>query len=98
MGPIFKVKYQTMSKITTDISLAWLHIDKEARAPLHIQLYDAIREAILKGKLRQGQKLPASRTLAAELQISRNTVTLAFEQLMIEGYIQGKTGSGHICG
>ena len=62
--------------------------------PLYKQLYDIFRKSILEGKFTPGQKLPGTRSLAAELDISRNTVVLAFEQLLLEGYINGKVGSG----
>ncbi|QHT66786.1 PLP-dependent aminotransferase family protein [Rhodocytophaga rosea] len=83
-----------MAKIASDLSLAGLKVDKQADSSLHVQLYENIREAILTGRLSPGQKLPASRALADELAISRNTVTLAFEQLTIEGYLTAKTGAG----
>jgi len=62
--------------------------------PLHYQLYDGIRSAILNGQLAAHTRLPASRTLAQELGISRNTVMDAYAQLLSEGYIEGKIGSG----
>ncbi len=83
-----------MSKIATEFPIAGLALEKNIATPLHIQLYEHIRRDILQGRLRPGQKLPASRSLAASLHVSRNTVTLAFDQLMIEGYLQGRTGSG----
>jgi GntR family transcriptional regulator/MocR family aminotransferase len=83
-----------MAKIASDISLAGLKVDKQSTSSLHVQLYENIREAILTGRLSPGQKLPATRALANELIVSRNTVTLAFEQLIIEGYLTAKTGAG----
>lgn len=62
--------------------------------PLHKQLYDRIREAVLSGGLPPGTRLPSTRALATELGVSRNTVMTAFGQLLAEGYIQGKLGSG----
>ncbi len=58
------------------------------------QLYQALRERILDGRLRGGSRLPASRDLAALLGISRNTVTRAFDQLYAEGYVAGRVGAG----
>lgn len=57
-------------------------------------LYEGLRAAILDGRLRPGTKLPSSRQLAAQYQVSRGTVTMAFEQLLTEGYTQAQTGSG----
>lgn len=64
--------------------------------PLHRQLYRWLRQAILDGKLPAGTRLPATRRLASECSLSRNTVTCAFEHLAAEGFIEGRTGSGTI--
>ena len=58
------------------------------------QLYQALRERILDGRLASGTRLPASRELAALLSISRNTVTRALDQLYAEGYVAGRVGDG----
>ncbi|MGZ9712422.1 MocR-like pyridoxine biosynthesis transcription factor PdxR [Glaciimonas sp. GNP009] len=65
-----------------------------AGAPLNRQIYQAIREAILAQLLPSGLQLPSSRDLARELAISRNTVTYAYEQLIAEGYLETRAGSG----
>ena len=65
-----------------------------ATAPLNRQIYQAIREAILSQLLPSGLQLPSSRDLAGELGISRNTVTYAYEQLIAEGYLETRAGSG----
>jgi GntR family transcriptional regulator/MocR family aminotransferase len=69
-------------------------LDRTSAAPLHRQLYDWLREVILSGQLAGGRRLPATRTLAAELGVSRNTVMSAFDQLLAEGYVEGKVGAG----
>jgi GntR family transcriptional regulator/MocR family aminotransferase len=71
-----------------------LHLDRRSRAPLQRQLYDELRAAILAGRLAPGDRLPATRALAGDLGVSRNTVTGAFDQLLAEGYLEGKVGSG----
>jgi GntR family transcriptional regulator / MocR family aminotransferase len=71
-----------------------LELDKQAAVPLFRQLYAGLRAAILGGRLEGGARLPPTRQLAAELQISRKTVVNAFEQLIAEGYLEGKVGSG----
>ena len=71
-----------------------MKINPSSDTPLYKQLYDAFRQAILDSKFSPGQKLPGTRSLASELKISRNTVVLAFEQLLLEGYIKGKIGAG----
>src|SRR5262245_1648976 len=69
-------------------------LDRRLGRPLHRQLYDGYREAIVDGRLRPGQRLPSTRILARELQISRMPVVLAFEQLVAEGYLQSRVGAG----
>lgn len=68
--------------------------EKNSPAPLYRQIYETIRRAILCGKLVSGTRLPASRVLAKQLSVSRLTVVNAFEQLLAEGYLEGKTGAG----
>ena len=62
--------------------------------PLHRQLYEALRRAMLDGKLAAGERLPSSRDLAQDLQLSRNTVVAAINQLSVEGYLASRVGSG----
>jgi GntR family transcriptional regulator/MocR family aminotransferase len=69
-------------------------IDRAAGKPLYRQLYEAYREAVVERRLRGGQRLPSTRTLAAELRISRIPVLNAFEQLLAEGYFESRRGSG----
>jgi GntR family transcriptional regulator/MocR family aminotransferase len=71
-----------------------LVLDPGADEPLHRQLYDGIRLAVLSGGLPAGTRLASTRTMARELGVSRNTVMTAFNQLLAEGYLQGKVGSG----
>jgi GntR family transcriptional regulator/MocR family aminotransferase len=72
----------------------FLPLDGTSAVPLYRQLYSGVRESILAGRLAPGAGLPSSRSLAEELGVSRNTVTLAFDQLVAEGYIQGSPRSG----
>lgn len=69
-------------------------LDPAAPAPLHRQLYDALRDAILGGQIAAGARLPSTRALAARLAVSRNTVLDAYAQLLAEGYVEGQVGSG----
>jgi GntR family transcriptional regulator/MocR family aminotransferase len=62
--------------------------------PLHRQLYNELRSAILVGRLPAGCRLPASRELAQVTRLSRNTVLSAYDQLIAEGYILSRAGSG----
>jgi len=71
-----------------------LVLDRDHPIPLHRQLYEGLREAILTRRLMPGARLPSTRTLASELGISRYTVMDAFRQLLVEGYLKGKVGAG----
>jgi len=72
--------------------MLWLKLD--GVGPLQRQVYQALRAAILERRLAPGARLPATRSLAAELGVSRNTVLAAYEQLAAEGYVAGRVGSG----
>src|SRR5574339_8525 len=65
-----------------------------ANLPLYQELYAHMRAAILSGELKDGMKLPSTRALADELNISRNTVLNAYRQLLAEGYLESREGSG----
>jgi len=70
-----------------------LHLDKKAKQPLHQQLYRELRHSILNGRLSAGQRIPSTRMLSKSLGVSRATVTLTYEQLISEGYLQTAPGS-----
>jgi len=74
--------------------LPLLPLERGSRVPLHHQVYDGLRRAILEGMLRAGQRVPSTRALAAELGVSRFPVLTAYEQLLHEGYLEGRVGSG----
>jgi len=69
-------------------------LDPLAKAPVYRQLYDWFRLAITTGKMRPGQRLPSTRTLATELKISRIPVSNAYDQLLAEGYLETQIGAG----
>jgi GntR family transcriptional regulator/MocR family aminotransferase len=71
-----------------------LALDRAAAKPLYRQIYEGFREAILAGRLGAGQRLPSTRGLADELQVSRLPVLTAFEQLLAEGYFETRAGAG----
>ena len=62
--------------------------------PLFQQLYRQLRQAVLEGRLRPGVRLPATRFLARELGLSRNTVLTAYDQLASEGFLELRHRSG----
>ena len=65
-----------------------IHLDTNSKTPLYEQIYQYIRTEICNGSYPFHEKLPSTRKLAAHLQISRNTVDLAYSQLLSEGYIE----------
>ena len=69
-------------------------LDPRANNPLYRQLYDWFQRAIVTGQLRPGQRVPSTRSLAADLKISRIPALAAFEQLHAEGYLETFTGAG----
>ena len=69
-------------------------IVRGGEVPLHKQLCDQLRELISAGDIQPGTQLPSTRTMAAELQISRNTVISALDQLAAEGLLMTRPGSG----
>ena len=69
-------------------------LDPSARDPLHRQIYHAVRDAIVGGRLEPNDRIPSTRVLAADLGVSRNTVLLAITQLAAEGYLRGRPGAG----
>ena len=92
-GPILKRDFLWLrtrrSLIFTAVSL-----DRSSKTPLHLQLYREFRTAVISGRLRANTRLPSTRTLADDFGVSRNTIVYAFDQLVAEGYLVGKLGSG----
>ncbi len=87
----FVLKYKSTLLVKMDLAIALSH---KSVIPLHRQLYEELRRAILSGRLSQRQRLPSTRSLAKSLGISRITVTQSYEQLISEGYLQTIVGSG----
>lgn len=69
-------------------------LERESALSLSRQVYQIISRLILNATIRAGSKLPASRALAKDLGLSRNTVITAYEQLLAEGYVETRAGSG----
>src|SRR5258708_38266244 len=74
--------------------MLWIPIERSSAKPLIRQVYEYIRAQILCGALLGGTQLPSTRELAANLHISRNVVLEAYDQLLAEGYIESRAGSG----
>jgi GntR family transcriptional regulator/MocR family aminotransferase len=73
-----------------------LDLDATGRGGLRHRLEGALREAIRSGRLPGGTRLPPTRVLARDLGISRGTVLQAYGQLVAEGWLSGKRGSGTV--
>ena len=71
-----------------------IRVQRVKGRPLHRQLYEILRDAILSGNLRETVRLPSTRALANTLGISRNTVLSAYEDLRARNYLVARTGSG----
>jgi GntR family transcriptional regulator/MocR family aminotransferase len=93
-GGAHNVVAVTVRKRASGGVLPYIPFDRATPRPLYSQIYDGYREAILAGRLALGQRLPSTRAVAAGLGVSRFTVLRAFEELLNEGYLQGKAGAG----
>ncbi|MFF1574423.1 PLP-dependent aminotransferase family protein [Leifsonia sp. NPDC058292] len=71
-----------------------VHVQIEGRGDRSDRIYRQVRDVIRGGLLRHGERLPASRDLAAQLSVSRTTVTVAYERLTAEGYLVSRVGAG----
>ncbi len=71
-----------------------IRLDPDSRVPFYRQLYLRLREMIVSGELRAGERLPPSRELAGRLGLNRTTVTAAYALLEAEGLIRGHVGRG----
>ena len=69
-------------------------LDSRSGEHLYEQIYEYIKDEIMKGKLPAGERLPSTRNLAEFLQISRTTVDQAYGQLVSEGYIEARPYKG----
>ncbi|WP_088342620.1 MULTISPECIES: PLP-dependent aminotransferase family protein [Rhodomicrobium] len=77
-----------------DLLSGILDLSRATPVPLHVQIIDQIKRAVLAGKLPAKLRLPSSRAMAAGLAVSRNTVMAALDQLKAEGFLESLPGSG----
>lgn len=70
-------------------------LDDSRKKPYYLQLYDYIKEAILKGEIRENEKLPSLRSLSRSTGLSVTTVEQSYNQLLVEGYVYSKAQSGY---
>lgn len=71
-----------------------LHLEMTGAGGLRTGLTDALREAVRTGRLAPGTRLPSSRSLAVDLAVARNTVADAYAELVAEGWLTARQGSG----
>jgi GntR family transcriptional regulator/MocR family aminotransferase len=71
-----------------------IHVSLTGRRDLAAGIYRQLLDAILDGRLRSGERLPPTRDLAQRLEVSRNTVAVAYERLTAEGFLVSKVGDG----
>jgi GntR family transcriptional regulator / MocR family aminotransferase len=90
-------KVPIMSRSTRPVStrpVIDFGVDRNDAEPIQQQIARQIREAVLSGRLKPGDKLPSSRAMGEQLEVARATVVEAYEQLIGEGYIETRPGSG----
>ncbi|SNS85204.1 PLP-dependent aminotransferase family protein [Pseudomonas segetis] len=76
--------------------IAQFKLDRSQSAPIYRQLYQRFRESIADGRLRPGDRVPAVRALAAELNLARGTVDAAYQLLIGEGYLTARGAAGTV--
>ena len=72
-----------------------VEIDYNSGRSLYVQLYDYLKREITEGRIETGERLPSLRAMADEAGVSVTTVKMAYEQLMVEGYLISKPQSGY---
>lgn len=74
--------------------LSTIQLDRNSRKNISVQLYMALRDILLSGGLKPGDRLPASRTMARETGVSRTTVIDAIDRLISDGMLTSRVGAG----
>jgi GntR family transcriptional regulator / MocR family aminotransferase len=82
--------------VASAVSSVVVGLDRGTGVPLAVQLADALRRAALDGRLRPGDRVPATRVLARELGVSRTVTSAAYDQLVAEGWLGARHGSGTV--
>ena len=72
-----------------------VELSAESDRPLYEQIYEGIKKEIIRGNLKEGERLPSTRYFAGYLEVSRSTVELAYDQLVSEGYILSEACRGY---
>ena len=71
-----------------------LHVDTSSREPIYRQLATQVREAVARGRLSPGEKLPSVRELSRSLVVNPNTIARAYTELEREGVLNTRQGMG----
>ena len=71
------------------------HLHRDSRTPLQTQLRELLVSAILQGQIPVGSPLPSSRKLAETLDVARNTVALAYQELVADGFLVAQERRGY---
>lgn len=69
-------------------------LSNESSIPLYEQIKDGIKKEIMKGNMKEGEKLPSVRSLSRDLKVSILTVKKAYDELVEEGFIETRQGLG----
>jgi GntR family transcriptional regulator/MocR family aminotransferase len=77
---------------------ALFHLDPLDGAGLQAQVREMLVSAILSRRLQPGEAVPSSRAMADQLSVSRNTITLAYQALVADGYLESRNRSGYYVG
>jgi GntR family transcriptional regulator / MocR family aminotransferase len=83
-----------MNRPLLGTSASEIGIDRDDREPIQSQIARQVRTLVLTGRLKPQTKLPSTRALSEELSVARATVVEAYEQLLSEGYLETRSGSG----
>ncbi len=94
MVPVASLEHKQIRMLSELLLTEMGRLSQQDNMPLHRRLYEALRRAMLDGKLSAGDRLPSSRELTQDLKLSRNTVVAALNQLTVEGYLVSRVGSG----
>lgn len=73
-----------------------IRIDRNASTPLHTQLADQLRFEIANGRYRVGERLPSTRELGKQLDLSFHTVRKVYQELERDGYVESRPGAGYV--
>ena len=83
-----------MNRPLLGTSASEIGIDRSDREPIQSQIARQFRTLVLSGRLKPQTRLPSTRALSEELNVARATVVEAYEQLLSEGYLETRSGSG----